>query len=98
MGRLLGVGPRRQGAGGVVKHGEGGPVEGDQPALLGGREFGGDLEGGEIPQRVADFVEAMLQGNGVRGEGVGDCTTHRSQGVAHERALLAGVGDSPGAQ
>jgi hypothetical protein len=42
--------------------------------------------------------EAMLQGNGVRGEGVGDCTTHRSQGVAHERALLAGVGDSPGAQ
>jgi hypothetical protein len=98
IGRLLTVGPRREGAGSFVEYGAGGAVEGGQAALLGGREFGGNLEGGQIAQGLADFLEAMLQGNGVRREGGGKRTTHRGQGVAHERALLAGVGDGPGAQ
>lgn len=98
IGRLLKGGPRREGAGSFVEYGAGSAVEGSEAALLSGRELGRDLEGGEIPQRVADFVEAMLHGNGVRGEGVGDRMTHRRQGVAHKRALLAGVGDGPGAQ
>lgn len=98
MGRLRGVGPRVESAGGFVKHGEGGPVEGGQAALLSGRALGGDLKGGQIAQGLADFLEAMLQGDGVWGEGVGERTTHGGQGVAHERPLLAGVGDGPGAQ
>ena len=81
MGRLRGVGPRRKGAGSFVKHGEGGAVEGREAALLSGRELGRDLEGREIAQRGADFLEAMLHGNGVRGEGVRDRTAHRGQGV-----------------
>jgi hypothetical protein len=98
MGRLRGVGPRGKGAGSFVDAGAGGAVEGGQAALLSGREFGGDLEGSEIAQRVADFLEAMLHGNGVRGEGVRNRTAHCGQGVTYERALLARVGDGPGAQ
>ena len=98
MGRLRGVGPRGEGAGSFVDLRAGGAVEGGQAALLSGRELGGDREGSESAQRVADFLEAMLQGDGVWGEGVGNRTTHRGQGVAHECALLAGVGDGPGAQ
>ena len=78
--------------------GAGGAVEGGEATLFSGRELGGDLEGSEIAQRVADFLESMLHGNGVRGEGVRDRTAHRGQGVAQERALLAGVGDRPGAE
>lgn len=98
MGRLLGAGPRVEGAGSFVKNGAGGAVEGGQAALLGGRELGGDLEGSESAQRVADFLEAMLQGDSVRGEGVGNATAHRGQGVAQESGLLAGVGDGKSAQ
>ena len=82
----------------MVKDGAGGAAEGGEAALLGGRELGGDLEGGEIVQSLADFLEAMLQGNGVGGEGVGKRATHRGQGVAQEGALLAGVGDGKSAQ
>lgn len=98
MGRLLWVGPRVEGAGSFIKDGAGGTVESGKPALLGGRELGGDLEGGEIAHSVADFLEAMLQGNDVRGEGVRDHTAHRGQGVAQEDALLARVGDGKSAQ
>lgn len=98
MGRLLGVGPRRKGTGSLVQYSAGGAVEGGEAALLGGRQLGGDLEGSEIAQSVADFLEAMLQGNSLWREGVGNRTAHRGQGVAHERALLAGVGDGPGAE
>lgn len=92
------VGPRRQGAGSFVESGTGGAVEGGQAALFSGREFGGNLEGGQITQGVADFLEAMFQGDGVWGEGVGNRTAHRGQRVAQERALLAGVGHGKGAQ
>jgi hypothetical protein len=98
MGRLLGVGPRGEGAGSFVKDSAGGAVESGQPALLGGRQFGRDLESGEIVQRLADFLEAMFQGDGLWREGVGNRPTHRGQGVAYERPLLAVVGDSPSAQ
>jgi len=98
IGRLLKVGPRREGAGSCVEYGAGSAVEGSEAALLSGRELGRDLEGGEIPQRGADFVEAMLHGNGVRGEGVGDRMTHHGQGGAQESALLALVGDRKGAE
>ena len=98
MGRLLGVGPRLEGAGSFVNNGAGGAVEGGQAALLGGRELGGDLEGSELAQRVGDFLEAMLPGDSVRGEGVGNRTAHRGHRVAQEGGLLAGVGDGKGAQ
>jgi hypothetical protein len=48
IGRLRGVGPRRESAGSFVKHGEGGAVEGGEAALLSGRELGRDLQGREI--------------------------------------------------
>lgn len=73
-------------------------VEGGQPALLGRRELGGHLEAGQIAQGGGDFLEALLDGDGVWGEGVGNRTAHRGQGVAHERVLLAVVGDGKGAQ
>ena len=98
MGRLLWVGPRVEGAGSFIKYGAGGTVESGKPALLGGSEFGRDRENGEIVQSLANFLEAMLQGDGMWREGVRKRTTHRGQGVAHERVLLALVGDSPGAQ
>jgi hypothetical protein len=82
----------------LVKYGAGGTVEGGKPALLSGCELGGDLEGGEIVQSLADFLEAMLQGNGGGGEGVRNRPTHRGQGVAQEGALLAGVGDGKSAE
>ncbi len=98
MDRLLGVGPRGEGAGSFLTYGAGGTVESGKPALLSGCERGGDLEGGKIVQRLADFLEAMLHGNGVWGEGVGNRTAHRGQGVAQEGALLAGVGDGKSAE
>jgi hypothetical protein len=81
IGRLLQVGPRREGAGSFVDDGAGSAVEGSQAALLSGRALDGDLEGSQIAQSAADFLEAMLQGNGVWGEGVRDRTAHRGQGV-----------------
>jgi hypothetical protein len=48
IGRLLGVGPRREGAGSFVDDGAGGAVEGGEAALLSGRELGRDLHGREI--------------------------------------------------
>lgn len=92
------MGPRRQGAGSFVEDGGGGAVEGGEAALLSGRELGGDLEGSQIAQRLADFLEAMLHGDGVWGEGVGQRTTHAGQRVAQERTLLARLGNGKGAQ
>jgi hypothetical protein len=90
----MGVGPRLEGAGSLFEQHKSGPVLRSDAALLGRCEFGGDLEGGEIMEGLGDFPEAVLDGGGLWGEGVGCITTEHCAGVAQQGALITVIGDS----
>jgi hypothetical protein len=69
------------------------PVLRSDAALLGCCEVGGDLEGSKVMEGLGDLPEAVLDGDGLWGKGVGRITTEHGAGVAKESASITVIGD-----
>jgi hypothetical protein len=96
MGVFLEVGRGPEGPGGLVKLLNGGAQARLEAALFGRGELCGNGEVDEIGQSAIDLGEAVLDGGGERGEGVGGVATERGPRVGEELALIGRIGNRVG--